>query len=130
MVGTRNDVGVVEESFPILSVADLGASVRFYGDLLGGSVDYAFPPDGEPQFVTLRLGGSSLGLGATTGGVQGPAGVGYTLCAYVADCDAAVEAIRAAGHEVREEPADQPWGERIARVGDPDGYEVLLVARL
>ncbi|MEA2177675.1 MAG: Glyoxalase-like domain, partial [Solirubrobacteraceae bacterium] len=42
----------------------------------------------------------------------------------------AVRAIREAGHEVREEPSDQPWGERIARAGDPDGYEVLLVARL
>jgi lactoylglutathione lyase len=64
------------------------------------------------------------------GDVGGRAGIGYTLCAYVPDCDAAVEALRAAGHEIREEPGDQPWGERIARAGDPDGYEVLLVARL
>jgi lactoylglutathione lyase len=120
---------VIQESFPILSVADLGRSLRFYRDLLGGTVDYAFP-EGEPQFVTLKLGDSTLGLGATTGGVDGPAGTGYTLCAYVADCDAAVAAIRDAGHEIREEPSDQPWGERIARAGDPDGYEVLLVARL
>ena len=121
---------MIETSFPILSVADLERSLRFYRDLLGGTVDYRFPPEGEPAFVTLRLGDSTLGLGATTGGPQGPAGVGYTLCAYVPDCDAAVEAIRAAGHEIRAEPNDQPWGERIARAGDPDGYEVLLVARL
>jgi predicted enzyme related to lactoylglutathione lyase len=120
---------VITESFPILSVADLERSLGFYRDLLGGIVDYAFPDD-APQFVTLKLGNSALGLGATTGGVPGPAGTGYTLCAYVADCDAAVRAIREAGHEVREEPSDQPWGERIARAGDPDGYEVLLVARL
>jgi catechol 2,3-dioxygenase-like lactoylglutathione lyase family enzyme len=124
---------VITESFPILSVADLDRSLAFYRDLLGGTVDYAFPPEGEPQFVTLRLGDSALGLGATAGGVGGDsihAGAGYTLCAYVADCDAAVEALRAAGHAIREEPSDQPWGERIARAGDPDGYEVLLVARL
>ena len=90
----------------------------------------AFPPEGEPQFVTLTLGRSTLGLGATTGGAGPHAGTGYTLCAYVADCDAAVDAVRAAGHTVREEPSDQPWGERIARVLDADGYEVLLVARL
>jgi lactoylglutathione lyase len=27
---------------------------------------------------------------------------------------------------VTEEPADQPWGERIARVLDPDGNEVIV----
>jgi lactoylglutathione lyase len=25
-----------------------------------------------------------------------------------------------------EEPADQPWGERVARVLDPDGNAVLI----
>jgi uncharacterized glyoxalase superfamily protein PhnB len=121
---------MVQDSFPILSVADLGRAQAFYRDLLGGTVDYAFPPEGEPQFVTLTLGRSTLGLGARTGGAGPHAGTGYTLCAYVADCDAAVDAVRAAGHTVREEPSDQPWGERIARVLDADGYEVLLVARL
>jgi lactoylglutathione lyase len=31
---------------------------------------------------------------------------------------------------VLEEPADQPWGERIARVPDPDGNMVIIGARL
>ena len=115
----------VEHSFPIISVADLERSLRFYRDLLGGRVDYRFPSEGEPQFVTGRLGSSTLGLGATTGGAQ--AAAGFTLCAYVPDCDAMVQRIRAAGHEVREEPVDQPWGERTARVVDADGFEVLLV---
>jgi uncharacterized glyoxalase superfamily protein PhnB len=118
----------VETSFPVLSVADLPRSLAFYGDLLGGTVDFRFPEEGEPQFVTLKLGDAALGLGATTEGGHG--GAGYTLCAYVPDVDATVEQIRAAGHAVREEPSDQPWGERTARVLDPDGFEVLLVARL
>jgi uncharacterized glyoxalase superfamily protein PhnB len=121
---------MIQESFPILSVAALEPSLRFYRDLLGGTIEYAFPPDGEPQFVTLKLGDSTLGLGATTGGPASGAGAGYSLCAYVADCDAAVAAIREAGYEIREEPNDAPWGERMARAGDPDGYEVLLVARM
>ena len=85
----------VETSFPILSVADLPRSLRFYGDLLGGEIDYRFPEEGEPQFVTLKLGSSTIGLGATTGG--GGDGAGYTLCAYVPESDAAVERIRAPG---------------------------------
>jgi lactoylglutathione lyase len=31
--------------------------------------------------------------------------------------------------EVVEEPADQPWGERVARVLDPDGNVVLIGQR-
>jgi lactoylglutathione lyase len=27
---------------------------------------------------------------------------------------------------VTEEPAEQPWGERVARVLDPDGNEVIV----
>jgi len=38
----------------------------------------------------------------------------------------AVERLRAAGVAVTEEPTDQPWGERIARVLDPDGNEVII----
>jgi lactoylglutathione lyase len=116
------------ETFPILSVAQLDRSLGFYRDLFGG--DYRFPPEGQPEFVTLKLGDTTLGLAATTAGPDGTPGAGYTLCTYVPDCDHAVDRVRAAGHRVAEEPSDQPWGERIARVHDPDGYEVLLVARL
>ncbi len=45
---------------------------------------------------------------------------------YADSCDEAVERLRAAGATVTEEPADQPWGERVARVLDPDGNEVIV----
>jgi predicted enzyme related to lactoylglutathione lyase len=48
------------------------------------------------------------------------------LWLYTSDCDAVVEAVRAAGGTVVEEPADQPWGERIARVADPDGNRIIV----
>ena len=48
---------------------------------------------------------------------------------YADDCDAAVELLRAAGVRVIAEPEDQPWGERVARVQDPDGNEVIIGAR-
>jgi predicted enzyme related to lactoylglutathione lyase len=49
--------------------------------------------------------------------------------AYADSCDEAVERLRAAGATVTEEPADQPWGERVARVLDPDGNEVIVGQR-
>jgi lactoylglutathione lyase len=119
--------------FPMLSVADLAASIAFYRDLLGGAEVYRFPED-EPVFMTFRLGESEIGIGALSeaplhGRSQRPAtGHRVELCVYVEDVDEAVAAARAARVEVVLEPADQPWGERIAYVVDPDGNLVMLTA--
>jgi lactoylglutathione lyase len=117
--------------FPMLSAADFAASLRFYRDLLGGVEAYRFPED-DPAFVTLRFGDSELGIGAMRGGTplhgqpQRPAtGHRIELCLYVDDVDATVAAARA--HPILLEPADQPWGERVAYVADPDGNLVMLV---
>ena len=53
----------------------------------------------------------------------------FSLWVYGEDCDAAVEHLREAGVRILEEPADQPWGERIARVADPDGNVVIVGQR-
>jgi lactoylglutathione lyase len=114
------------EAFPIVTVPNLPETMRFYRDLLGFRESYRFPGDGEPQFVTLKLGGSELGLAA---GDAAPA-AGYALCVYADDCDAAVRRLRDAGAPVTEEPSDTPWGERMARVSDPAGNEIVVVAKL
>lgn len=121
---------MITELFPILSTPDMGRALAFYRDLLGGSVGYEFPgPDGTPAYVGLDLGASHLGIGlspAAAGESQPPS---ISLWVYTADCDAVVERLRAAGVTVTEEPVDQPWGERVARVLDPDGNEVIIGAR-
>jgi lactoylglutathione lyase len=48
---------------------------------------------------------------------------------YADDCDAAVEHLRGHGVRVLAEPADQPWGERMAEVADPDGNRVIVASR-
>ena len=110
------------EAFPVITVSDLPAALAFYRDQIGFTEDYRFPADGEPVFVTLRLESSQLAIAA------GEA-TDFDLCLYADDCDAAVERLRAAGTPVTEEPADTPWGERMARVTDPAGNEVVVVAR-
>jgi lactoylglutathione lyase len=44
----------------------------------------------------------------------------------VDDVDAMVERLRAAAVPVVLEPVDQPWGERVAYVSDPDENLVML----
>lgn len=122
---------MTQEIFPILTTPDLSRALAFYRDALDGEITYQFPPEGEPQYVSLRFGASSLGLAVQPAGAPPPSGAGgpFALWAYVDDCDAAVERLRATGVSVLAEPADQPWGERMATVADPDGNQVMVAAR-
>ena len=117
-----------QELFPILSTPDLARALGFYRDLLGGTVRYQFPVEGEPDYVSVHIGPSSLGIGRQTepGDLTNDR---VTLWVYADDCDAAVDRLRAGGVPVVQEPADQPWGERMAIVTDPDGNRVFIATR-
>lgn len=117
------------EAFPIVSTPDLARALGFYRDLLDGQVTHQFPPEGEPGFVALDIGSTHLGLGQDPAAVPGPGGSRIAFWVYAEDCGAAVERLRGAGVRVTQEPADQAWGERVARVLDPDGNEVIIGQR-
>ena len=120
---------MASELFPIITTADLAQSLGFYRDLLSGTVTYEFPgPDGTPAYVGLNVGTSQLGIGREPGFAPAEGRRPISLWVYVPDCDAMVQ-LRAAGVRVTQEPVDQPWGERVARVLDPDGNEVIIGAR-
>ena len=53
----------------------------------------------------------------------------FDLWVYADDCDAAIERLRSGGVQIVAEPEDQPWGERMARVQDPEGNRVIVAAR-
>jgi lactoylglutathione lyase len=117
----------------MLSCADLSRSLAFYGGLLGGVESYRFPEEGEPTFIALRVGDSSeIGLGGIAaeplhGRPQRPAsGHRVELCVYVEDVDDAFARAHAEGFETVAEPADMPWGERVAWIADPDSNLVML----
>jgi lactoylglutathione lyase len=116
--------------FPIIATSDVPRALGFYRDLLGATVVYEFPgPDGTPAYVGLDIGSSHVGIGleADLASVDRPRSM--SVWVYADDCDEAVEHLRAAGVTVTEEAADQPWGERVARVLDPDGNEVIIGSR-
>jgi lactoylglutathione lyase len=117
---------VIRSAFPIVSTPDLDGALRFYRDLLGGTVTYQFPAEGAPGYVALDLGSSHLGLGLDPEAREGSQGQRFSLWLYADDCDETVTALRTGGATVTEEPTDQPWGERVARVLDPDGNEVIV----
>jgi uncharacterized glyoxalase superfamily protein PhnB len=49
---------------------------------------------------------------------------------YTDDVDAAAAALRAAGADEIEPPADREWGERMATFRDPEGYLLQIFAKL
>ena len=112
------------------STRDVGRLLGFYQGLLDGEIGYRFPADGDPAFVTIRIGEDDLGIAAAEAAPDRTGGQRFAMWIYADDYDAAIERIRAAGVAVVDEPADQPWGERMARVLDPDGNEVLIGARV
>jgi len=120
---------VFDEASPILSTPDLARALGFYRDLLDGAITYRFPAEGEPQYVSLSIGSSQLGLGANPDTPPGALPQRFSVWVYANDCDAAVQRLRAAGVTIVAEPADQPWGERVATVADPDGNTVLIGQR-
>lgn len=119
---------MIESAFPIISTTDLRRLLEFYQDLLGGTVTYQFPSDGPPEFVSLSLGASTVGI-AEDSSVSTSNEQRFSLWVYVEDCDRIVDLVRDRGLGVIEEPTDQPWGERVARVADPDGNTVILGQR-
>src|SRR3954452_7524758 len=95
---------VNDRAFPILIVHDVPAVRDFYARL-GFVQTYQFPPQGEPAFVSLERGASSIGLGARSEADEDR--FGYWV--YVHDVDAAFEELRSAGAPVVGEPRDEPW---------------------
>ena len=113
--------------FPIIATRDIPRALRFYRDLLQGTVVFEYPGhDGQPAYVGLDLGESHLGIGLDRNVPEPDAPKSMSLWIYTDDCDAAVEALRQGGVTITAEPADQPWGERMARVRDFDGNEVII----
>ena len=117
---------MVQSGFPILVTPDLDRLLAFYRDLLGGKISYAFPEEGPPVYVGLQLGSMTLGIGVDSATKTGPDGQRISLWFYVDDCDATVESLRSSGATITKDPQDQPWGERVAYLQDPDGNLVVV----
>jgi len=118
---------MIESAFPILEVDDMSAALAFYRDALGGAVAYRFPLDGDPDYVSLAVGTSSLGIGLT----EAPRPPGNVLLwFYVDDVDRMTATLADAGATIEEEPLDQPWGERTSLLTDPFGTRIRLGAAI
>jgi uncharacterized glyoxalase superfamily protein PhnB len=118
-----------------ITTADMAASCRFY-ELLGVPFDSA--PEGDhfeavlPSGIRLMWDSVEL-MRQIDPDWQPPTGHRLALafhCGSPAGVDATAAAIAAAGFSIKSEPQDAFWGQRYARVVDPDGNVVDLFAPL
>ena len=131
-----------------ICVSDLARSLRFYRDLLGFTPEHALDVEGEPTDTLLRLRGTKLHAEyLTRDGVRiellrfaSPAAparperplnqYGLTHLSFrVADLDAVLDGLRAAGERVLEETVIRfpEWQSAAGFVLDPDGQLIELV---
>ena len=117
-------------AFPVVYATDVTATTRFW-ERLGFTRFWQLPPDGDPGYVGLRRDQAELAVTAREWardqyGLALGDGPRFEMFVYVDDVDALTEALRAEGTTVLRDPADMPWGERIATIADPDGNPVAL----
>ena len=110
-----------------LTAKDLLQSVAWYRDVLGFTVDNVRERDGKPAAATVRSGTARIFLNQDDGGRgwERTKGEGFSITFDTAqNVDAIAARIKSAGWTLAMEPADMPWGVRMLRVVDPDGYRL------
>jgi uncharacterized glyoxalase superfamily protein PhnB len=112
-----------------LTVKDLQTSLDWYQDVVGFTVDRRHEREGKLVAISLKAGEVSLLIGRDDGakGFDRVKGEGFSL--YITtdqNIDELANRIKAHGGSLLSEPADMPWGPRVFRVQDPDGFKLVI----
>ncbi len=108
-----------------LAVANVAASMDFLERVLGFTRGVILDgQDGQARYAEMRHGQSVVML-VRRGDTSSPSSGVAALYTYVPDVDRAIAGARTAGAATGD-TVDQPWGDRVASVTDPDGYQWLL----
>ena len=112
-------------------MADAAASLAFYAQAFGFKAGKTITsPDGKVIRAVMRSGRATVVMfspeGIWSGTMKSPvrSGAECPLTMYVRclEVDARADQARAVGAKILTEPTDMFWGDRIARIEDPDGY--------
>jgi uncharacterized glyoxalase superfamily protein PhnB len=112
-----------------LTVNDLQQSLAWYRDVIGFTVDNQYEREGKVMGVALKAGDVRILIGQDDGakGWDRVKGEGFSLMiTTVQDVDELAARIKERGGTLESEPADMPWGARVFRVKDPDGFKLAI----
>jgi PhnB protein len=117
---------------PYLILKSAADAIDFYTRAFGAKERLRMAmPDGRIGHAEIEIGDSCImmadehpEIGALS--VQHFGGSPVSLMVYVEDCDAVYKQALAAGGTSTREPADQPYGDRMAGIKDPFGFQWYL----
>jgi uncharacterized glyoxalase superfamily protein PhnB len=112
-----------------LTVKDLQKSLDWYRDVAGFTIERRLEREGKLRGVTLRAGEVYLSINQDDGakGWERIKGEGFSLRIMTdQNIDAVAKRITDHGGILDTEPADMPWGVRMFRLRDPDGYRLAI----
>jgi uncharacterized glyoxalase superfamily protein PhnB len=108
-----------------LTVKHLQTSITWYVDVVGFKVDRRIERDGTLRGVAVSAGDVRIILNQDDGkkGWDRIKGLGFSLQITTAQSiDEIARQITSHGGVLELQPQDMPWGARVCRVQDPDGY--------
>ena len=114
---------------PVLHVADVEASVRFYVDQLGFTNPWRYDEDGKAYVAQVDRQGCALILADTWPDKVGKGLMFISLNVEPATREAAVAALDALRAELERKGVpvkEGSWGYRILVVDDPDGNQLFF----
>jgi lactoylglutathione lyase len=112
-----------------LTVKDLQKSLDWYQDVVGFTVDRRHEREGKLVAVSLKAGEVRILIGQDDGakGWDRAKGEGFSLHITTdQNIDELANGIKARGGNLLSEPVDMPWGPRVFRVQDPDGFKIAI----
>ena len=122
--------GLIGEAITVSFTAkDLRTSVAWYRDVLGMMVTQEHERDGVLRAVAMQAGSVRILLNQDDGGrgwerVKGEGfAVQITTAQSIDDIAARVKANKG---QLDLEPTDMPWGARVFRLRDPDGFKLSV----
>ena len=108
---------------------DIRKSLAWYRDVVGFTVDREHERDGQLRAVSFRAGAVKLLISQDDGakGLDRVKGEGFSLQYTVAgSVDDVANRIKQCGGTLDSEPTDMPWGVRVFRLRDPDGFKLVI----
>ena len=116
-----------------LTVKDIENSLAWYRDVLGFTVDRRHERNGRFASVSLKAGRVRILLNQDDGakGWDRAKGEGISLMfTTVQSVDEIAARVKASGGSIDTGPVDTPYGMRLLRLRDPDGFVLVFSASL
>ena len=112
-----------------LTVKDVETSKDWYANVLGFVVDQRYEREGKLRGYAMRAGDVRILLGLDDGakGWDRVKGEGFSLnFTTEQNVDEVAARIKENGGKLTTEPLDTPWGNRVMRIEDPDGFKLAI----